>query len=260
MVRIQRHRRGLVLFLITLCPPVQSFQTQPSAVVPAGPLPSSETLHYNVEWRLVTAGKMSLNFAASGETGFQTHVHIESAGLVSKLFKVEDEYSSNLDQSLCAHSSFFKTREGNRQRETKITFDPERHKASYLERDTVKNSVLLSHEIDIPPCVCDIAGGLYRMRTLNLEPGQTAQVPISDGKKSALVRVDSQRVETVKTPAGVYKAIRYEAYLFNNTIYRRSGRAYIWLTDDRRRLPVQIQVRLHLGIGTITLQLEKEET
>jgi hypothetical protein len=54
--------------------------------------------------------------------------------------------------------------------------------------------------------------------------------------------------------------VRYEAELFNNVIYRRSGRVYIWLTDDRRRLPVQIQVRLHLAIGTITLQLEKEGT
>ena len=150
------------------------------------------------------------------------------------------------------------TREGNRRRETKVTFDTERRKASYLERDTVKNTVLTSSEVDIPACVADIIGGLYRMRTLNLDVGQTGQVPMSDGKKSALARVDSLRRETIKTPAGTFKTVRYEAYLLNNVIYRRSGRVYIWLTDDRRRLPVQIQVRLQLAIGTITLQLEKE--
>jgi hypothetical protein len=260
MLSLRIHRRGLVLLLALFCPPVESFQAQSSAMVPAGPLPSSETLHYNVEWRLITAGKMRMSFAATGGASFETKVHMESAGLVSKLFKVEDEYSSSVDRSLCAQSSFFKTHEGSRQRETKITFDPERKKASYLERDTVKNSVLLAHDIDIPACVYDIAGGLYRIRTLNLEPGQTGQVPISDGKKSALVRIDSQRIETIKTPAGVFKAIRYEAFLFNNVIYRRSGRVYIWLSNDRRRLPVQIQVHLQLAIGTITLQLEKEET
>jgi hypothetical protein len=98
------------------------------------------------------------------------------------------------------------------------------------------------------------------MRTLNLEPGQSTQLPVSDGKKSAMARVSSLQRETVKTPAGTYKTIRYEAFLFNDVIYRRSGRLYIWLTDDRRRLPVQVQVRLHLAIGTITLQLEKEGT
>ena len=66
--------------------------------------------------------------------------------------------------------------------------------------------------------------------------------------------------EQVKTPAGAFKTVRYEAFLFNNVIYSRSGRVYIWLTDDARRLPVQIQVRLQVHIGTITLQLEKEGT
>jgi len=185
---------------------------------------------------------------------------LESSGLVSKLFKVNDDYAATLDGGLCAHSSFLKTHEGSRQRETRITFDNERRKASYVERDTVKNAVLASREVDILPCVSEIVGGLYRMRTLNLDIGQTAQVPISDGKKSAMVRVDFQRRETVKTPAGLYNTMRYEAHLFNNVIYRRPGRVYVWLTDDRRRLPVQIQVRLQLAIGTITLQLEKEGT
>jgi hypothetical protein len=33
----------------------------------------------------------------------------------------------------------------------------------------------------------------------------------------------------------------------------------VWLTDDRRKLPVQIRVRMQFAIGTITLQLEKHE-
>jgi hypothetical protein len=151
-----------------------------------------------------------------------------------------------------------KTHEGSRRRETKITFDHERRKATYLERDMDKNAVLSQSEVEIPACVSDTIGGLFRMRTLNLDVGQTGQVPMSDGKKTAMARVDSVRRETVKTPAGTFKTVRYEAYLLNNVIYRRSGHVYIWLTDDRRRLPVQIQVRLQLAIGTITLQLEKE--
>ena len=125
---------------------------------------------------------------------------------------MNDEYTSALDQSLCAHSSFLKTREGSRQRETKVTFDSERKKASYLERDTAKNTVLDTRETDIPACVADVIGSLYRMRTLNLEPGQSAQIPVSDGKKSAMARVNSLQRETVKTPAGTYKTIRYEVF------------------------------------------------
>jgi hypothetical protein len=98
------------------------------------------------------------------------------------------------------------------------------------------------------------------MRTLDLDLGQSREVPVSDGKKAVMVRVEAQRRDPVKTPAGSFKTTRYEAFLFNNVIYRRPGRVYIWMTDDARRLPVQIQVRLQLHIGTITLQLEKEGT
>jgi hypothetical protein len=248
-----------LLLLLSLCPSVQTFQAQ-SSVVPAGPLPSSEKLQYNIEWRLITAGKATLAWTGAAGRGYQTDLQVESTGLVSRLFKVNDEYSSNLDHGLCAHSSLMKTNEGSRHRETRITFDPERKKASYLERDTVKNNVLTSSEIDTFPCVCDIVGALYRMRTLDLEPGQSREIPVSDGRKSVNVKVEAQRREPVKTPAGSFKTTRYEALLFNNVIYRRPGRVYIWLTDDARRLPVQIQVRLQLHIGTITLQLEKEGT
>ena len=244
-----KHRRGLVLLLAAACPAVQS--------VPSGPLPSSESLQYKIEWRLITAGKAQLSWKA-GDSGFNANLLLETTGLVSKLFKVNDEYTFALDRSLCAHSTFLKTHEGSRQRETRVTFDAERKKASYMERDTARNVNLDTRETDISPCVSDVVGALYKMRSLNLEPGQTTQIPVSDGKRSAMARVDALQRETVKTPAGTYKTIRYEAFLFNDVIYRRSGRLYIWLTDDRRRLPVQVQVRLHLAIGTITLQLEKE--
>ena len=100
-----------------------------------------------------------------------------------------------------------------------------------------------------------MAGGVYFLRTLNLEPGQSTEIPVSDGKKSVLAKVEAQQREDVRTPSGSYKTIRYEIYLFNNVLYRRSAHLFVWLTDDRRRLPVQIRVRMQFTIGTITLQL-----
>ena len=146
-----------------------------------------------------------------------------------------------------------------RQRETKVTFDSANRKASYLERDRAKNTVFATHEIDIPPCVHDIVGGLYFLRTLNLEPGQSTEVPVSDGKKSVMAKVEAQQREEVKTPQGTFKTIRHEIYVFNDVLYRRPAHLYVWLTDDRRKLPVRVQVRMQFAIGTITLLLEKVE-
>jgi hypothetical protein len=221
-------------------------------------LPPRETLYYNVEWRLITAGKAKVQWQRE-PAGWQVNVHVESSGLVSKLFRVEDDYSANLRNSLCAVSTQLLSHEGGRVRETKISFDGNSQKASYVETDRLKNAVLVSKETEIPACVHDVAGGLYFMRTLNLEPGQSATEAVSDGKKSILAKVEAQAREDIKTPEGVFHTIRYEAYLFNGALYKRPAHLNVWLTDDARKLPVEIRVRMSIAVGTITLLLEKHE-
>ena len=225
------------------------------------PVPARETLDYTIEWRLITAGKAHLVWAPTAhhsDPGWQADVHLESTGLVSKLFKVNNDYVSNMESDLCSSGSFLKSEEGARHKETSVTFNRAARKAEYLEKDLDKKAVVNAHEIDIPACVHDVLGGLYSLRTLNLQPGESTQVAVSDGKRSVLARVQAQQREDVKTPAGSFKTIRYEAFLFNDVLYRRYGHLYVWLTDDARKLPVQIRVRLQFAIGTITLELEKE--
>jgi hypothetical protein len=225
-------------------------------------LPVRETLQYTIEWRLITAGNAKL--AWSGEldgprAGWQAKLHLESAGLISKFYKVVDDYAAALTPDLCTAEVHVTAQEGRRDRETAITFNARSRKGDRVERDRAKNTVIDSHTIDIPSCVHDVVGGLYLLRTLRLGPGQSTQIPVSDGKKSVMARVEAQQREDVKTPSGIHKAIRYEVFLFNNVLYHRAGHLHVWVTDDSRSVPVQIRVRLPYAIGTITLQLEKEE-
>src|SRR5260370_8306091 len=119
-----KHRRGLVLLLAAACRAVQS--------VPSGPLPSSESLQYKIEWRLITAGKAQLYWKA-GDGGFNANLLLETTGLVSKLFKVNDEYAFALDRTLCAHSTFLKTHERPPQPDTPVTFTPAPKNATYKQ-------------------------------------------------------------------------------------------------------------------------------
>jgi len=194
----------------------------------------------------------------SGSAANELRMHLESTGLVSRLFRVDDDYTAALGQNLCAQNSFITAHEGSRNKETRVTYDAQTRKAIYLEKDLNKNSTIM-HDVDIPPCVHDVLGGLLVLRTLHLEPGKTVQIPVSDGKKFVQVKVESQRREELNTAMGIRKTIRYEVFLFDNVLYRRAGHLHIWLTDDSARLPVQLQVRLQFTIGTITLKLDKEE-
>jgi hypothetical protein len=220
--------------------------------------PADEAFQYKAEWRLVRAGTVNLDWKSAGD-GYQARLQLRSAGLVSMLYKVDNLYQAEMSAGLCATDSVLTANEGSRSRETKVTFDAERGKARSLERDLRKNVTIATREIEIPPCVSDVIGGLYRLRRMNLPVGKSAEIPISDGKKSVVARIEAQQQESVDTPAGKFKTIRYEAFLFNNVLYRRSGRMFIWLTDDERKVPVQIRFRLSFPVGTVTLQLEKTE-
>lgn len=225
--------------------------------------PSKEVLTYNVEWRLINAGRATIDWgptAVEGQEGWQARLNLESTGMVSRLYRVDMESISTLDRDFCAVSTMTSGREGSRRRETSVTFDAEAHKAFYHERDLVRNALVSNQQVTIPPCVHDALGGMFYLRGIELEPGKSIEIPVSDGKKSVMAKVEAQQREDVKVPDGTFKTIRYEIYLFNNVLYRRPAHLYVWLTDDNRKLPVQIRVRLQIAIGTITLQLAKHES
>src|SRR5262249_7451714 len=125
--------------------------------------------------------------------------------------------------------------------------------------DIINDKVIHTNEVDTPNCVHEVIGALISVRGMALEPGKSIQVPVSDGRRSAMVKIDAQERETVKTPAGSFKTVRIEAFLLNGVIYTRKGRLQIWMTDDARHLPVQIRLRMNFPVGTVTLALSKEE-
>jgi len=259
MLAITRVRPAAMSVAVSLGLALAQSSNREPAASPAGR--GGEVFQYRVEWRLIHAGDAKLTWepAAAGGPGWEADLVLQSVGLVSRLYRVDDRYSAVLDEHLCARDSLLRAQEGGRRRETRVTYDRERRRASYLEHDLVKQRVADSHEIDIPACVHDVLGALYRLRRLRPEPGQSVEIPLSDGKKSIQARVEAQQRETVRTRAGAFQTVRYEAFLFNNVFYRRSGRLFVWLSDDERRLPVQVRIRLPFYIGTVTLELEKME-
>jgi len=225
------------------------------AQTPTAP-PAHETYDYSIEWRLITAGKAHLEWNGTAADAGDVKLQIQSTGIVSRLYPVDDEYSAILNPGFCAQSSFTAAKEGSRHKETRVTYDAQAHRAGFLEKDLTKNTTT-TQEVTIPSCVHDLIGGLIALRYMKVEPGKTAQIPVSDGKKFVMAKVEAKRREVLKSNFGPVNAILYEIYLFDNVLFRRSGHLYVWITDDERRLPIQVQVRLQFTIGTITFKMEK---
>lgn len=219
------------------------------------PVTKSEVLTYGAEWRFVRAGEARLTLQGAS----QTQLQLRTAGLVAQLYTVDDSYLANYGPGHCAADSIMDAREGRRHRETRITFDSARRRASYFEKDLLKDATVLAKEIETPACVHDLVGALQRLRLQPLQPGQSTSFPLSDGKKFANARVECQEKEVVKTPLGSFPSVRYEAFVFDGALFGRKGRAFFWLTDDDRRIPVQFRIQLPFYVGTVTLQLEKQD-
>lgn len=220
------------------------------------------SLHYRVSWRLVHAGDVELRLGGAIEETFpewSASLKLRSAGVVDDLYKVNNRYWVSYDDSFCAISSVQQVAEKSKRRRIEVDYQEPPGEASYREFDLNKDELVDEKSVGVPPCVHDELAALSLLRTLQVEPGDTLELPISNGKKSVSARVEVQDREKVETPSGVYDAIRYEAFLYHDVLYRRKGRLFIWLTDDERRLPVQIRVKLGFFIGTVTLKLEKED-
>src|SRR4051812_359650 len=132
-------RSGAALLGVSLC---AAPQTAPATDPPA--TSSSETLEYAIEWRLIAAGTAKFVWTGT-QAASQVTLKLDSGGLVSRLFKVDDLYTATLAQNLCAQSTTLIAHEGARDRDTRVTFDSTARKATSLEKDLDKNTTA-THE------------------------------------------------------------------------------------------------------------------
>jgi len=221
--------------------------------------PAPETLTYKVEWRLTNAGTATVQLSRdNGSKGWNFNVNIESSGLVSRLYRVQDSYKVTTREPFCLANSSLDAREGRKHTTSSLAVDSSGRRLTYEERDLAKNRSE-KKQLDISACTYEIVGALAILRNLNLPPGKVKTVPITDGKKFAQARVEAQAREKITVAGRSYPATRYEAFLFDNVLYRRHGRLLIWIGEGPEHLPLQLRLLLGFPIGTITVELQKQE-
>jgi uncharacterized protein DUF3108 len=255
-----------ILFLATFTLLVFAQQTQsmPEASLtansriiapPANYSFSDETFTFTGEWRIWTAGTATFNLSRDGSRQ-KVSATAESAGVVSLLYPVHDRFQALFDpKTFCSVSVHKHSEEGQHKRETQISFDYTRQKA-LLDENNLKKNESKHEEHDIPGCVSDVFSGLMYLRSLSLLPGAIYTFPINDGGKTVDVIAKVEARETVKVPAGTFRAIRVSPETTVGPL-KSKGKIWIWYTDDAQHIPVQMRGRLFWG--TLTFKLQKAE-
>ncbi len=205
------------------------------------PFEAGEKLVFSVQYGLVTAGEATMevrNLAAlNGKTCYRVVSDARTNDFFSKFFEVRDRYESYIDTTNLYSVRYEKhVREGKFKRDDVVDFDQTTHRAIYKDK-----------QVPIPPRTQDVLSALYYVRTLPLEVGQAISVANHiDGKNYPLiVRVLGR--ERVKVDAGEFDCIVVEPILRGPGVFTQKGRLTVWLTDDRRRMPVLMKSKVVIG-------------
>jgi hypothetical protein len=234
--------------------PISSAELKPSGDPPAAKPEPFERLTYAVEWRMIHAGTATFEIQK-----LHAALKLQSAGMVSTLFRVNDTYTVDFDDPFCATSSTMDSMEGKRHHEAHVVYDRTQGRATFTERDVIRGTQIRTAQTEVPACVHDVLAALLKIRQSTPAVGQSVQIPVSDGRRAAPVKIEALARESVKTAAGTFDSIQCEVFLMNGVVYTRKGRVFIWISTEERHLPVQIRLKTSFPVGTVTLQLQKEE-
>jgi hypothetical protein len=161
------------------------------------------------------------------------------------LFRVKDRFESWFDASTLASYRFHQQiDEGRYEKERRFEIHPELGYYIENEKDTAETSA-------IP---LDDASFLYFIRTVPLEVGQNYSFDryFKPDRNPVTVRV--LRRERVKVPAGEFDTVVLQPVIKSRGIFSDKGQAELWISDDERRLMVQMKSKL--SFGSIKLYLK----
>ena len=221
---------------------------------PAQPVPDSrppflgEKLRFAMSILGAAGGELTLSATETqldGRPAWKFELSAISGEFLSKIFIVRDYLASWVDPKTFRSLRFEKhTVEGKRVRDDLIEFDYEK-KIAYRD----------GKPIPIEANTFDSLSSIYYIRLLDLNRSDPISLTVVSRRLFPLSVVIRGR-ETITTPAGTFKTIRVEPQGPEGLI-GKGKTLTLWLTDDERKIPVQIKSKLK--VGTLTGKLKAVE-
>lgn len=163
-------------------------------------------------------------------------------------YKVNDRMESWIDTRTFESLRFVQDlEEGSRDAERVYEIYPER---AMFSEQSGKGPIKSAATVDSP---LDDAAFMYFVRTIPLELGKTYDFNRYFRPDRNPVQIRVLRRERIKVPAGTFNTIVIQPVIKSKGIFSEKGHAEMWLTDDPRRLLVQMKT--DLSIGSLSLYL-----
>ena len=162
------------------------------------------------------------------------------------LYRVDDTFESWFAVDDLSSLRFVQDQnEGQKERERRYEIFPERQTYNELTADKTEQPSVAQP--------LDDGSFVYFVRTLPLEVGRTYEFQryFKPDRNPVTIRV--LRREQVTVPAGTFDAVVIQPVIKTKGVFSEEGKAELWISDDERRMILQMKSQLR--IGSINLYL-----
>ena len=218
--------------------------------LPFGP---GEQLTYSISWsNIISAGTATLEVrqerTAEGREALRFISTARSIGVINRFYRVDDNVQSLFDPRVMLPLSYtMRQKHGKRKKYRDLNFDHARGRVVY-HKDGYEDVA------EIPGDAQDALSSLYVLRTQqSFTNTQPIVINVHDSGKTWAVEIHVLGRERISVPAGEFDTIKLKTYPRYDGVFMNKGEIYIWLTDDRRRVPVLMQSTITIGSIMATL-------
>ncbi len=218
-----------------------------------------EKLTYRIEWGFFTVGRATMEVKGiervDGCDCYYIVAEAQTTGLGDMLFKVRSKAETWLDvEGLFARKYSEDRSEGKKRHNEEMTYDYEKKITTVQDRDT---GSITTHPLNGP--VVDAIGLLFAARARQLDVKNNATFTCNTGDSNYDVFLKADETKEMKTkPTGNVSALRFEPNPTLKIVSKNGGRAWFWISNDERRLPIIAYSKMK--IGTAKLELIEYET
>lgn len=256
----------MAAFIFVGIVPAQELSPQESNLRSESAFSIGESLEYQIEWDppwyffflpRIDAGDVFLSIPKETDYNGRKAVEIEfkakSSGTLANLtgFKIDDDLKFIADAStFCAIRSSMKEREGKRKRNIDVVYLPETRQLHIFDVDVAVNPPVVKNDAykdGVPECVKGIFSALYWLREQELSVGMKYKAVLGYNDRVKEVESSIEKKEWVDTPFGRHESFRLNTVALMGGLFKDGGQFKIWLSADKRKLPVQFEVKVSLG-------------
>lgn len=209
---------------------------------PTVPFGVGERMEYEVRFGPIKVGNGHMEVVAlesiRGRDAWHTAFWVQGGTF---FYKVNDVYESWIDTASFASLRFVQQlEEGTSEKERRYDIYPDREIYYEMHKNPPR-------EHKSVPKPLDDGSFLYFIRTIPLTVGQTYDFHRYFRPDRNPVRIKVLRKERVTVPAGTFNAIVVQPVIKTTGIFSENGHALIWLSDDDRKIMLQLKSKVSFG-------------